>query len=231
MAAILPLALVAAALFAALVTPAATPILGLDHSQFARAATGAAIGLWLILFGIRRAGPSAIARAVGGALFWASAMVVLTGVYTYRFELADVADRMLAELSPEPAQIGGGGEVIVKRRLGGEFVIPARVNEANVAFLFDTGASSVVLRAEDAAKAGVKTAALSYDVDVTTANGAAMAAEARVERIEVGPIALRNVRVLVAKPGALNESLLGMTFLERLKSYTVEGGRLILRGK
>jgi len=39
------------------------------------------------------------------------------------------------------------------------------------------------------------------------------------------------VRALVAKPGALSESLLGMSFLERLQSYSVERGRLVLKAK
>ena len=42
---------------------------------------------------------------------------------------------------------------------------------------------------------------------------------------------MRNVRALVARPGALEESLLGMSFLERLKSYAVERGRLILTAR
>jgi aspartyl protease family protein len=39
------------------------------------------------------------------------------------------------------------------------------------------------------------------------------------------------VTALVARPGALEESLLGMSFLERLKSYTVERDRLVLVAK
>ena len=42
---------------------------------------------------------------------------------------------------------------------------------------------------------------------------------------------MRDVRALVARPGALEESLLGMSFLERLKSYAVERGRLILTAR
>ena len=57
---------------------------------------------------------------------------------------------------------------------------------------------------------------------------APMAAEVRLDQIAVGPIVMRNVASLVARPGALDESLLGMSFLERLKSYTVERDRLIL---
>ena len=66
---------------------------------------------------------------------------------------------------------------------------------------------------------------------VTAANGATLAAETRLDTIAVGPIAMHNVRALVAKPGSLEESLLGMTFLERLKSYTVERNRLILTAR
>ena len=69
------------------------------------------------------------------------------------------------------------------------------------------------------------------DVPVTTANGAALAAEVPVGEIAVGSIVMRNVGALVARPGALEESLLGMSFLERLKSYTVERGRLVLTAK
>jgi aspartyl protease family protein len=88
-----------------------------------------------------------------------------------------------------------------------------------------------VLRAQDAAKVGVDAAGLDFDVSVVTANGAAMAATTRLDKISVGPIVIRDVRALVARPGALSESLLGMSFLDRLRSYSVERGRLVLKGK
>ncbi len=110
-------------------------------------------------------------------------------------------------------------------------MVVARVNGARVTLLFDTGASVVVLTAADARRAGVDTGGLEFDVPVTTANGSALAAEVRLDQIAVGPIVMRNVAALVARPGALEESLLGMSFLERLKSYTVERERLILTAK
>ena len=58
-----------------------------------------------------------------------------------------------------------------------------------------------------------------------------MAADVRLNEIAVGPIIMRNVRALVARPGALEESLLGMSFLERLHGYAVERDRLILTAK
>jgi aspartyl protease family protein len=226
-----PLALLAAALLALVLVPQNTPLLGLDHGAFARAAIGAAIILWLVLSGARRAGSQGVARVIGGAAFWALLMFGLTGVYAYRFELSDFADRVIEELTPGDTQVGRGGEVIVKRRLGGEFVVAARINDVEIPLIFDTGASALVLRAEDAAKVGIDAAGLDFVIGVVTANGSAMAAPARIDRVAVGPIVVRNVRALVARPGALAESLLGMSFLERLQSYSVERGRLVLKAR
>ena len=137
----------------------------------------------------------------------------------------------MAELGPGEPQVGRGGEVFVDRRLGGEFIIPGKVNGSPVSSIFDTGASTVVLRAQDAAKVGIDASGFDFDVSVVTANGAAMAAPTRLEKVAVGPIVLRDVRALVARPGALNESLLGMRFLDRLQSYSVERGRLVLEAR
>jgi aspartyl protease family protein len=225
---ILPVAVLVAAAAALLITPPQSPLLGLDHGRFASAAIGAAILLWLVLSGLRSARPSDIARFATAAVTWSALLIGLTGVYAYRFEAADIAERITGELFPSEPEVGRGGEVIVNRRLSGEFAIAGRVNGARVTFLFDTGASAVVLTAADARRAGVNAGGLAFDVPVSTANGSGLAAEVRLDQIAVGPIVMRNVPALVARPGALDESLLGMSFLERLKSYTVERDRLIL---
>ena len=228
---VIPLALLGAALVVLLVVPEGTPLLGLDHASFARAAFAIAFIVWLALAGARRAGAAGLVRVLGGAAIWAAIILGLTGAYAYRFEAAEFAQRLMGELFPGEPQIGAGGEVIVNRRLGGEFVVPATIANTRVAMLFDTGASTVVLRAEDAAKVGLDARALKFDVDVVTANGSASAAEVVLDRVAVGPIVARNVAALVARQGALGQSLLGMTFLERLQSYSVERGRLVLKGK
>ena len=227
----IPLALLGATLVALLAVPEGTPMFGLDHASFARAAFAVTLLVWLALAGARRAGAAGFARALGGAAIWTALILGLTGVYAYRFEASEFAERLMGELFPGEPQIGAGGEVIVNRRLSGEFVVPATIANTRVAMLFDTGASTVVLRAEDAAKIGLDTRALKFDVDVVTANGAASAAEVRLDRVAVGPIVARNVAALVARKGALGQSLLGMSFLERLQSYSVERGKLVLKGK
>jgi aspartyl protease family protein len=228
---VIPLALLGAALVVLMVIPEGTLIFGLDHASFARAAFAVALVVWLALVGARRAGAAGLARVLSGVAVWAAIILGLTGAYAYRFEAAEFAQRLMGELFPGEPQIGAGGEVIVNRRLGGEFVVPATIAQTRVAMLFDTGASTVVLRAEDAERVGLDTRALSFDVDVVTANGSASAAEVVLDRVAVGPIVARNVAALVARKGALGQSLLGMSFLERLQSYSVERGRLVLKGK
>ena len=227
----IPLALLGATLVILLAVPEGTPLLGLDHASFARAAFAVALIVWLALAGARRAGAAGLVRVISGAAVWAALILGLTGAYAYRFEAAEFAQRLMGELFPGEPQVGAGGEVIVNRRLGGEFVVPATGAQTRIAMLFDTGASTVVLRAEDAARVGIDTRALKFDVDVVTANGAASAAEVLLDRVAVGPIVVRNVAALVARKGALGQSLLGMSFLERLQSYSVERGRLVLKGK
>jgi aspartyl protease family protein len=229
---LLPIAILVLAALLLLTIPAETPILGLEHQRFAFAALGAALFIsFLFRLGGRRVLAGDLARAVGGALIWLVLIIGLTGVYAYRFEFGDFADRVLAELSPGDVTVGQGGEVIIPRRLGGQFIIAAKVDNVPTTFLFDTGASTVVLRAEDAKKMGLDVANLDYDIDVTTANGATRAAETVLDRLAIGPIVVRNVHALVARPGALNENLLGANFLDRLQSYSVERGRLVLKGR
>ena len=228
---IVPIAVLAVALAALLMNPPQSTLLGLDHQRFASAAIGVSLLLWLVLSGLRSARPSDIARIATAAAVWAAMLIVLTGVYAYRFEASDIVGRIAGEFFPSEPEVGRGGEVIVNRRLSGEFAITGRVNGARVTFLFDTGASAVVLTADDARRAGVDAHGLTFDVPVATANGGALAAEAQLDQIAIGPIVMRNVSALVARRGALEESLLGMSFLERLKSYTVERDRLVLTAK
>jgi aspartyl protease family protein len=229
--AIAPAALLVAALVALWLAPPGRPLLGLSHDEFARGALGVSILTWLLMSGLARAGPTGAARVFAGVALWALLGVALVAGYAYRFEFAEIADRVLGELSPSEARVGPSGEVVVRKRYGGEFLVSARINGRPVELVFDTGASAVVLTAEDAAAAGLSFGPDDFVVGVTTANGAATAAPARLDSVAVGAITLRGVRALVARPGAMRQSLLGMSFLERLKSFGVENGRLVLKSK
>jgi aspartyl protease family protein len=175
-------------------------------------------------------------QAIKHLVSWAAVLLVLVGLYAYRTELATVADRVIGELRPEGSQInitgnnGIGQAVRIKRGWTGHFIANVRVDGARVDMIVDTGASTVVLRHEDAKRLGIETSTLRYNVPVQTANGASYAARVKLPQISIGNVGVRGVEALIARPGSLHQSLLGMTFLSRLRSYEFSGDYLELRG-
>jgi aspartyl protease family protein len=167
-------------------------------------------------------------QALESALIWAVIAVLLAVGYTYRFELREVGDRVLAELVPGHAATRGR-VVEIARSGNGNFAVTAQVNGARVSMVLDTGASSVVLTQEAAKAAGLPLEVLSYSVTVDTANGRTRAAPVTIDRIAVGGIVERSVPALIAQRGQLRSNLLGMSFLNRLEGWEVRGDRLVLR--
>jgi aspartyl protease family protein len=104
----------------------------------------------------------------------------------------------------------------------------ATINGADIRTIFDTGASAVVLTSADAQRAGIDLDTLRFNVPVSTANGTGRAAVVELDTVEVGGIVRRNVRAFVAERGALEASLLGMSFLETLTRYSVSANSLEL---
>lgn len=173
--------------------------------------------------------------AIRDLLSWSALGLVLVAGYSYRDELGRIAFRIAGELSPPGSTLGveqrqaGEHAVRIRRRSDGHFVARVSVDGANVSMLVDTGASTVVLRQSDARLLGVDLRRLRYTVPVQTANGLAYAAHARLREVVIGSITVHNVDALVAQPGALKESLLGMSFLSRLRSYEFAGDFVTFR--
>ncbi|HEX2555592.1 MAG TPA: TIGR02281 family clan AA aspartic protease [Microvirga sp.] len=204
------------------------PVAGLEPDEFTLLAAfcgGVLLATHFALDGFRRHWTAGI----WGLVVWGLIAAGAVGVYMRRGDIAVAFDRLIGEVSAGRTVVTEGGEVVVARRADGSFTLNGRVNERDARFIFDTGASTVVLTAESAAAAGLHPASLNYSVPVSTANGRTLAASVVLDAVGVGSITERRVQALVAKPGALHENLLGMTFLDRLDSYEVRRNRLILR--
>ena len=169
-----------------------------------------------------------LGTALTAVALWLALGLVLAAGYTYRQELRQVADRILAEVMPgRPAAHGKTVEIARGQR--GEFLVVAQINGAGITTIFDTGASAVVLTQEAAKAAGLPLELLNYSVAVETANGRTRAAPVTLDRLAIGGIVERSVPALIAQPGQLRVSLLGMSFLNRLQSWGVTGDRLTMR--
>jgi aspartyl protease family protein len=205
------------------------PTLNMSTDDFGALAYNLALivflgGTVLVLFRER------FSQALEAALFWTAVGLVLALGYTYRMELRDVGDRVLAEFVPGRAASRGVRTVEIVRGRSGDFQIATRVNGARASMVLDTGASAVVLTQEAAKAAGLPLEVLAYNVTVDTANGRTRAAAVTLDRLAVGNIVERSVPALIAQPGQLRTNLLGMSFLNRLESWEVRGDKLLMRG-
>jgi aspartyl protease family protein len=206
-------------------------VLGIDDDVFGRTlyvgVLAVVIGAGILGSGIR------VGQAVRGMALWLLAILVLIAGYQYRYELQDVASRLTVGLIPgSPMSMlddDGRAAVMIDRLANGHFEVLTAFNGTEISTLVDTGASSTVLAAADAARVGFDPAELAFNVPIMTANGQGMAARLTIDEISVGNIVRRRVPVLVAEPGRLDQSLLGMNFIGTLSGFDMRGERLILR--
>jgi aspartyl protease family protein len=109
----------------------------------------------------------------------------------------------------------------------GQIMIPARVNGASVRFLVDTGASLVFLSARDARAAGFNRSELVFDRRAQTANGPAEIAPVLLHDVRIEQLVVKEVSAAVIEN--LDVSVLGMSFLARLKGFEMKSGALTIK--
>ena len=151
-----------------------------------------------------------IVIGVGWALFWPRAE---------RQPPGPVMQVTVAANAPE--------EIRLQRRGDGHFYLHGMVNGQIVEFLVDTGADSVVLTVEDAARVGLNVDKARFRVIGTGASGAVRGQTNLLDSVEVEGRTVTNMRAMVAN--GLEQSLLGQDFLTRFNSVQMSGGTMILR--
>jgi aspartyl protease family protein len=111
----------------------------------------------------------------------------------------------------------------------GHYLVKATINHSDIDVMVDTGASFVALSYEDAQRAGLRPNTLDFNVPVSTANGVVKAARVKLDRVEIDTVRVEDVDAMVLPSGALNGTLLGMSFLSKLDSFKSEDGILTLK--
>lgn len=162
------------------------------------------------------------------AAIWIAIGVVIVVGYSFRFELEGVKDRVVGEVAPQQGVADGSGAVTFRRSSGRHFRVAAVVDGVKLRFMVDTGASDVTLTPDDARRLGFDLRRLSFNRIYSTANGKVTGAPVRLGEVRVGPISMRNVRASV-NGAPMGQSLLGMSFLDRLSSYEVRRDTLTMR--
>jgi aspartyl protease family protein len=158
---------------------------------------------------------------------WAGIFLVLMTGYSYRNELAGVKDRVMAEFIPAKGYQKIPNAISFPLSSDGHFHIRAQVNGIPIVFLADTGASNIVLSPHDARKIGIKVDRLTFDRLYETANGEVRGSSIQIAHLSIGDIHMDRIGASVNE-AEMRDSLLGMTFFNRLKSYEVKNDVLTL---
>ena len=175
---------------------------------------GAAIGGSAIV-----AGRSNMGKMAQQAAIWALIFLGVIGAYGLWGDISQ-------NVSPRQAAMADG-TITVPRGAGGHYFIEIAVNETPVRFIVDTGASQVVLSERDARRVGIVPEELTYSGLATTANGTVPTAPVildnmTLEGITDGPVSA------VVNGGAMDESLLGMSYLGLYDRIEISNNQLVL---
>jgi len=133
-----------------------------------------------------------------------------------------------ANPNPRPvAYLGASGvpEVMLNANAVDQYVTSGSINGQPVRFLIDTGAADVALSRAMARALNLHLVSGGLS---KTGNGTIATWTARLDEVEVGGLAVRNVRATVLPNMGGEEILLGMAYLKHM-DVRLAGGRLWLR--
>lgn len=120
--------------------------------------------------------------------------------------------------------VDGKRSIELQRSRFGQYLVTGSINDAEVDFLVDTGASSVSIPANFADRIGLTRGTA---IRISTANGIGVAYQTRVDRLRLGDLEVRNVTAHI-NPGLSDEVLLGMSILQHYE-LVQRGDTLIIR--
>lgn len=136
----------------------------------------------------------------------------------------------LAAVTPDPntTTVSYSRAATISRRSDGHYWTRADVDGRAVEFMVDTGASIVALTPNDAKRLGLELKPEDFKWKINTAGGQIMGAYTTLEEIRIGKVTVKQVDAMVM-PEGLENSLLGMSFLNELYSFEFRGDQMIIR--
>jgi aspartyl protease family protein len=158
-------------------------------------------------------------------LVWVGIIAVVSAIVIYWGDVKNT--KFYAAIVPGESIKGEDGSMYFIRASDGHFYINSQVNDKEIRFMVDTGASDIALTTEDAETLGFEKDKLHFNKIYNTANGTTRGASIKLDSIKVGEVTFHNVSASVNE-GKLDTSLLGMSLLDRFRSYKIEGDKLII---
>ena len=129
--------------------------------------------------------------------------------------------RFTLRVGEAPASVGGSGggsgatRIVLTAESGGHFMANGAINGRAAYFMVDTGASMIAMAARDAERFGIDYKG-GQPVQMSTANGQALAWRVKLTSVRVGDVEVREVDAVVSQQ-PMPFVLLGNSFLTRFQ--------------
>lgn len=142
--------------------------------------------------------------------------------------VSGVADTPQSSAGHVPEIRTDGSDVHVPISEDGHFWVDASINGQTVRFLIDSGATITAVSDATATMIGLAPDPMNRTAVMQTANGAVTARRSAISAMRIGTIQAADLPVVIsASFGEVN--VLGMNFLNKLRSWRVEGGTMVLQ--
>lgn len=176
---------------------------------------GVAVVSWFLVQNRQSLGKTAQMAMVWGLIFLG--VIAAVGLW----------DDIRQTVRPRQSELSAQGQISVPRSTDGHYYLTLTINDQPVDFMIDTGATDIVLNQSDAANIGLNIDNLTYFGRAMTANGEVRTAPVTLGTVALGPIIDRDITAWVNQ-GELEQSLLGMAYLQRWSRIEISNGAMVL---
>lgn len=153
-------------------------------------------------------------------------IIIITVAMIFNSHGHKFSSKFFSTFLPHKGTIQGNGGIEFRKSRDGHFYIQAQINNRNITFLLDTGATDIVLSQKDAVYAGINLQNIKNFKTYETAKGQIKAGVIQIHQIKIGNFVMNNIQASV-NFHSMSYSLLGMSFL-RYFNFIIKDNKLIL---
>ncbi|MDN5247885.1 MAG: TIGR02281 family clan AA aspartic protease [Wolbachia endosymbiont of Tyrophagus putrescentiae] len=163
-------------------------------------------------------------NALKDLVIWLVTIVVIAMFFDLHGDKLN--NNFISTFLPHKGRVQGNGSIEFTKSRNGHFYIQAQINNRNVTFLLDTGATDIVLSKRDAEYVGINLKNIENFKKYETAKGTLDAGVIKIPRMRIGNFVISDIQASV-NSHSMSYSLLGMSFLKYF-DFIMKDNKLIL---
>ena len=122
------------------------------------------------------------------AILWFLIIMVIVSLYSYRDHFNEFKNRVISEINPSKARKLSENQIIIKAADDHHFYLKTTINDQEIIFMIDTGASDIVMSTDDAKKIGIDIDKINFNKRYQTANGVVFGGSTKIDKIIIADV-------------------------------------------